>query len=188
MPSPLSFCMINRATLDPETQRRTPYANPAPAATSSCVTTMLPRIADLAGEWEVARMTGRIPYPYSVDQAQHWVTGLAEGEVVRGIKLNGELIGICGYAATGNGTAEIGYWIGKPYWGHGYATEAARHLMQYGFTKGGIRRFTCCHFTENPARSALSSSSASACSAIARAGARRAAWNFPRCATNAAGP
>ena len=110
----------------------------------------VPRIADLAGAWEIASMTGRIPYPYSADQAQHWVTGLAEGEVVYGITLNGELIGICGYAATGNGTAELGYWIGKPYWGHGYATEAVRVLMQNGFTKGGIRRFTCCHFTENP--------------------------------------
>ncbi|MEQ1716972.1 MAG: GNAT family N-acetyltransferase [Hyphomicrobium sp.] len=109
------------------------------------------RIADLAGQWEVASMTGRIPYPYSADDAQHWLTGLAEGEVVHGITHGGALIGICGYTADDEGTAEIGYWIGKPYWGKGFATEAASHLMAHGFTRGGIKRFTCCHFTENPA-------------------------------------
>lgn len=96
-------------------------------------------------------MTGRIPYPYSAQQAQHWLTDLAEGEVVFGITLNGDLIGLCGYTANGNASAEIGYWIGKAYWGRGYATEAARHLMEHGFTKGGIKRFECSHFTENAA-------------------------------------
>lgn len=109
------------------------------------------RIADLAGVWEVASMTGRVPYPYSAEQAQHWVSGLAEGEVVFGITRQGELIGICGYTADEDGHAEVGYWIGLPYWGQGYATEAVRHLMDYGFTKGGIKRFECCHFTENAA-------------------------------------
>lgn len=109
------------------------------------------RIADLAGTWEVASMTGRIPYPYSVNDAQHWLTGLADGEVVYGITLKGELIGICGYTANSDGTAEIGYWIGIPYWGQGFATEAVARLMEHGFTRGGIKRFFCCHFTENPA-------------------------------------
>lgn len=108
------------------------------------------RIAELAGTWEVASMTGRIPYPYSAEQAQHWLTDLAQGEVVYGITLASELIGICGYTADEQDTAEIGYWIGQAYWGHGYATEAARHLMEHGFTKGGIKRFVCSHFTENP--------------------------------------
>lgn len=110
-----------------------------------------PRIAQLAGAWEVAAMTGRIPYPYSEAEAQHWLTGLADGEVVFGITLQGALIGICGYTPDGKGAAEMGYWIGKNYWGNGYATEAARALMEHGFKKGGIKRFTCCHFTENDA-------------------------------------
>ena len=36
------------------------------------------RIAVLAGDWDVASMTGRIPYPYSEDAAHHWVNGVAE--------------------------------------------------------------------------------------------------------------
>ena len=109
------------------------------------------RIAELAGVWEVASMTGRIPYPYTAEDAQHWLTGLAEGEVVFGIEHAGELIGVAGYTPNGNGTAEIGYWIGQPYWHQGFATEAARRILDYGFVEGRVRRFYCAHFTENPA-------------------------------------
>jgi [ribosomal protein S5]-alanine N-acetyltransferase len=108
------------------------------------------RIADLGGDWDVARMTGRIPYPYTQDAALHWVSGLADGEVVFGIDHDAELIGICGFSPKGDGSAELGYWIGKAYWGQGFATEAAEALMDYGYTKGGVKRFTCCHFTDNP--------------------------------------
>ncbi len=108
------------------------------------------RIAVLGGDWDVASMTGRIPYPYSADAAQHWLTGVAHGEVVFGIWHANALIGLCGYSPQSDGSAELGYWIGKPYWGQGFATEASRALMGYGFAKGGIKRFTCCHFTDNP--------------------------------------
>lgn len=109
------------------------------------------RIAALAGVWDVASMTGRIPYPYSEADALHWVTGLADGEMVFGIDHNGELVGICGYSRESDGVALLGYWIGKPYWGQGFATEAARALIVYGFTKGGIKRFIARHFDENEA-------------------------------------
>jgi [ribosomal protein S5]-alanine N-acetyltransferase len=107
------------------------------------------RIAALGGDWDVASMTGRIPFPYSEHAALQWVSGLADGEVVYGIECAGELIGICGYSPADDGSAELGYWIGKPYWGAGYASEAAELLMRHGFSKGGIKRFTCCHFSDN---------------------------------------
>lgn len=108
-----------------------------------------PRIAALAGDWSVASMTGRIPFPYSLDAAQLWLRGLADGEMVFGIEHAGELVGICGYTLEGDGAAQIGYWIGKPYWGRGFATEAARALINHGFTKGGIKRFNGRHFADN---------------------------------------
>ena len=43
------------------------------------------------------------------------------------------LIGCSGYRAFGEDHAELGYWIGKPYWGMGYATEAVRALMGLGY-------------------------------------------------------
>jgi RimJ/RimL family protein N-acetyltransferase len=47
--------------------------------------------------------------------------------------------------------AELGYWIGKPFWGRGYATEAARALVQYGFDTLGLHRIYARHLTRNPA-------------------------------------
>jgi RimJ/RimL family protein N-acetyltransferase len=110
-----------------------------------------PRIAALAGVWEVASMTGRIPYPYDEISARQWVTGLAEKDQVFGVDRDGALIGICGFTPHEDASAELGYWIGRPYWGHGFATEAARALIGYGFTKARIRRFVCRHAVDNPA-------------------------------------
>lgn len=96
-------------------------------------------------------MTGRIPYPYSPTLARQWLVGLPEGEFVRGIEFENQLIGICGFAPQPDGAAEIGYWIGKPWWGRGFATEAARALVQHCFGRGGFKRLICAHFVDNPA-------------------------------------
>jgi len=108
------------------------------------------RIAMLANDWDIARMMGRIPHPYSEQQALQWITGLTDGEFVLGIIHNGDLIGLCGYTPEGD-TAEIGYWIGKPWWGRGYATEAVSALIDFCFEKRGFKRLTCGHFVDNPA-------------------------------------
>lgn len=110
------------------------------------------RIALLAGDWDVASMTARIPYPYTEADARHWLEGLEPGEVVRGVECNGGLIGLTGYVPDEDGrSAEIGYWIGKPHWGQGYATEAAGALIAYCFSHQRFERLTCCHFADNPA-------------------------------------
>jgi ribosomal-protein-alanine N-acetyltransferase len=109
------------------------------------------RIASLAGDWDVARMTARIPYPYSIQLAEQWIGGLADGEVVRGVERRGRLIGVCGYMPDHRGSAEIGYWIGKPWWGEGFATEAARAAVEHCFASAGFERVTSGHFIDNPA-------------------------------------
>jgi RimJ/RimL family protein N-acetyltransferase len=109
------------------------------------------RIAALAGEWDIARMTSRIPHPYSLIDADLWIASLETDEFVRGIELDGELIGAVGYIETGVRVAEIGYWIGKPWWGNGFATEAARMLLTHCFEEAGFRRLLCGHFIDNPA-------------------------------------
>lgn len=110
-----------------------------------------PRVAQLAGDYDVARMTARIPYPYTIVAADQWIASLVEGELVRAVVIDGELIGAVGLIECGGRTAEIGYWIGKPYWGHGFATEAARALVDHAFGRLGYRRLTCGHFVDNPA-------------------------------------
>lgn len=50
-----------------------------------------------------------------------------------------------------NRSAELGYWIGVPYWNNGYGTEAARAILHYGFHNLGLNRIHARHMTNNPA-------------------------------------
>ncbi|MCH9808943.1 MAG: GNAT family N-acetyltransferase [Alphaproteobacteria bacterium] len=111
-----------------------------------------PAVAALGGDWDVASMTARMPYPYTPEAAHNWITSLDEGETVYAIKLDDTLIGVTGFTANSDQTgAEIGYWLGKPYWGQGLATEATRALINHCFTHEGFEAVTCCHFGDNPA-------------------------------------
>jgi RimJ/RimL family protein N-acetyltransferase len=47
--------------------------------------------------------------------------------------------------------AELGYWIGRPFWGRGYATEAARAMLDFGFGSMGLNRIFAHHMRDNPA-------------------------------------
>ncbi len=95
-------------------------------------------------------MTSRIPHPYSLIDADLWIGSIGNDEFVRGVVHDGDLIGAVGYIESEDGDAEIGYWIGKPWWGYGFATEAARALVEYCFGEVGFRRLTCGHFVDNP--------------------------------------
>ena len=107
----------------------------------------------LAGDYEVASMTGTIPHPYSEEMAVDWIQSLKAGEegVAFAVDRAGVLIGCVGYRPTEKTHAEMGYWIGKPYWGNGYATEAARALILHAFQKENFDYLTVGHFKENPA-------------------------------------
>lgn len=111
------------------------------------------RLALLAGDYDVASMTGTIPHPYSEAMAAEWLASVLAGEegVVFAIIRSGALIGCTGYRAFGEDHAELGYWIGKPYWGMGYATEAVRALILHAFEADGFAYLTVGHFTDNPA-------------------------------------
>lgn len=110
-------------------------------------------MALLAGDYDIASMTGTIPHPYSEQMAAGWIESVLAGEegVVFVIERDGELIGCTGYRAFDDDHAELGYWIGKPYWGQGYATEAAAALIEHAFAVGGFAYLTGGHFSDNPA-------------------------------------
>jgi len=111
------------------------------------------RVSVLAGDYDVACMTGTIPHPYSEQMAAEWLSGALQGEegLVFMIERDGTLVGCTGYRAFGPDYAEMGYWIGKPYWGQGYATEAARALIAHAFDAEGFTYLKAGHFTDNPA-------------------------------------
>ena len=66
---------------------------------------------------------------------------------------SGVLIGAIGLSAEykKDGSMQLGYWIGRPYWNQGYCTEAAEAVVKYGFVVFGLHRIHARHFTRNPA-------------------------------------
>jgi len=67
-------------------------------------------------------------------------------------KEDGALVGAVGLRLEReHDRAELGYWIGVPYWGNGYATEAGKAVLRHGFEVEGLNRIYAFHFTNNPA-------------------------------------
>jgi len=111
------------------------------------------RLSLLAGDYDIASMTATIPHPYSEQQAAEWIDSVKVGDegVVFGIEREGLLIGCTGYRAFGDDHAELGYWIGKPYWGQGYASEAVAALIGQAFDANAFDYVTAGHFADNGA-------------------------------------
>ncbi len=94
-------------------------------------------VAALANDRRIAENTARIPHPYKLADAKDWISsaGMRGGEQTFIITLaSGAIIGACGLELRDPPTPEIGYWLGVPYWGEGYATEAVRALIDHAFT------------------------------------------------------
>jgi ribosomal-protein-alanine N-acetyltransferase len=118
------------------------------------------RVAYLAGEYDVAKMCGRVPHPYTMAAAHDFFGAVEEGrkagrEYAFAVTapIDG-LIGSCGVLRAGEDdsrTFEIGYWFGLPYWGLGYASEAARGLLDWARKDLGAERFVAGHYNDNPA-------------------------------------
>lgn len=117
------------------------------------------RIAHLAGDRDVALNTESIPHPYPEEEARTWIEEVRE-EVSEGeaavfavrLRQEEELVGVVGlHPEPEHGRAMLGYWIGKPYWGRGYATEAAREVVRWGFDDLGVGRIYARCFGRNRA-------------------------------------
>lgn len=111
-----------------------------------------------ASSAEIAQNTF-VPHPYPDDAATDFVEIAKEGwdndtDFVFAIieKSSQQLVGVMGIHPTEkHGRAEVGYWLGKPFWGQGYATQALRQLIQFGFEQLDLNRIQAGHFPENPA-------------------------------------
>src|ERR1700693_3923900 len=93
-------------------------------------------VATLANDRRIAENTARIPHPYKMSDAEGFITGAnkAGGEAVFLITLRDEtIVGACG-GVLQEETPQRGYWLGLPFWGKGYATEALHAVIDYAFT------------------------------------------------------
>ena len=115
------------------------------------------RVALLVGDFAVSRMLAVVPHPYTVADAEGWIgrhAAWAEtGDDFPFAIVAGEdgLVGCVGLARRAEETYELGYWLGVPYWGRGYASEAGRAALDWATEARGVTRFSSAHFVDNPA-------------------------------------
>ncbi len=108
---------------------------------------------------EIAERTLTIPHPYTIEDARAWLARLEEtaasGEASMfaiTLREDGALAGTVGLKIErAHERAELGYWVGKAFWGRGIATEAARRMVAHGFDDLGLNRIYAGHWSWNPA-------------------------------------
>ncbi|WP_332713792.1 GNAT family N-acetyltransferase [Pelagibacterium mangrovi] len=118
-----------------------------------------PRIAALLNNFEVTKNLARVPYPYTINMAVDWLIRqkkewspdtitFAVCDPTQG------LMGFCGMHREGR-HAEIGYWLGEPFWGKGYMTEAAAAVIDWYFSRSSAGRVVSGVFYFNAASLAV---------------------------------
>jgi RimJ/RimL family protein N-acetyltransferase len=92
-------------------------------------------IKALVNDRRIAENTARIPHPYTLKDARTFIDAAGSGHEPTFLitRSDGEILGCCGIGTLRDDGPEIGYWIGVPHWGNGYATEAARGLIDHAF-------------------------------------------------------
>jgi RimJ/RimL family protein N-acetyltransferase len=105
-----------------------------------------------AGDWEAVKQTGRMPFPPSEPAMRSWIRQHLEGGahgflVIR--KGDARAMGAAGFGGDAR-TAELGYALGRAFWGQGFATEAVVVLVDYA-GRLGLVELEAFSFVENPA-------------------------------------
>ena len=109
-------------------------------------------LVEYLSDWEVYRRTLRIPHPYTPEDADRWLANLEqvasrdahdfhwairdlEGQLIGGIGLEGQ-------GATRSHRAEIGYWLGRPFWGQGIMSAVVGAVCREAFETLGLAKIT----------------------------------------------
>jgi len=116
-----------------------------------------PDVKRLAGDRDIAYNTLLIPHPYEKGFAERWITE-RQVDFQKGLALTfavvvKDLRELCGALGLGinrhHSHAEVGYWIGVPYWNQGYCSEAAEEGLRYAFDVLELNRVWAHHFSRN---------------------------------------
>ena len=103
-------------------------------------------------------MTALIPHPYLPEMAVTWIASCRDADAAGEPRTyaitqahDGLLVGAIGLAPPSNDGDSLGFWVGRPYWGNGYATAAARAIVALAFSHLGLDRLQAMHLARNPA-------------------------------------
>ena len=113
-------------------------------------------LTTIANNYNIAKfMTNRFSHPYAKENALAFFESIKNDVPNRifAITVNDKIVGSTGVHFQEDifvNNAEIGYWIGEPYWGNGYATEALIQISEYAFKTFPINRLFCRVFGNNP--------------------------------------
>lgn len=120
--------------------------------------TDMPVFVRLLNDWEVVKNLGPVEHPYTNDLFRAYLARTDKERragtdfamaVTRA--MDGAFLGIVSvHRHATDPTAELGYWYGRPYWGQGYATEAARPMLRFAFEDLGVEAVTSGFFVDNP--------------------------------------
>ena len=83
------------------------------------------------GDWEVVKWLANVPYPYTYNDCEDYLLISDSNQFALNIFLNNKLIGGVSLTLDDDNYYDLGYWIGKDYWGKGYATESSKKLLEY---------------------------------------------------------
>jgi len=119
----------------------------------------IPNIIAYAGNKKIADMTLNIPHPYKEKDAVFWIKNSSEGFKNKtqftfriGLKDKDKFIGGIGLKVESRfNRAELGYWIAEPFWNNGFATEATKAVLKFGFEKLTLNKIHASHLIDNPA-------------------------------------
>ncbi|GLR06782.1 N-acetyltransferase [Vibrio hyugaensis] len=114
------------------------------------------QVALLAGEKVISDMTANIPHPYELPMAKVWIATHAPlFQEHRGVsyaitlRSSGELLGAVSLPRIEKGYGTLGYWLGVPYWGNGYAFEASKALIEFAQSHFALSGIRVMHLVEN---------------------------------------
>ena len=114
-----------------------------------------PALAEAINDPAILRNLTHVPSPYGMDDAERFLSQLHDPRFPRLLAFTRtqgapRLVGGCGIHLSAEGAPELGYWVARPYWGLGFATEAARAVLAMG-RAAGLRDISAKHMVDNPA-------------------------------------
>jgi len=106
-------------------------------------------IVSQIGDWEVVKWLAMVPYPYTYNDCESYLIESNNNELALNIFLDNQLIGGVGLHLHNDNYYELGYWLGKDYWGKGYATESSKYLLEYALGKLDSPKIKSGYFIDN---------------------------------------